>query len=323
MGKGQLDKASGASSSIHAMATTGASKVKGIMSVIEPEQADETGAPRSKAKPKKMKAAQLKPVKRPNGEEYIPRRMEPSDKTDIEMLRENRNHGITMLLGGYPGCGKTASVEAAYGDELITIEGNGDMEISDFVGSYVPTEKAGEFIWKDGPLVRAMKEGKVLFVDDITLIAPSVLAKLYPVMDGRGQFELREHGGELVEAKEGFMIVGAHNPDAPGAILSEALASRFQMQPEVASNLSAAADIGVDRTIIRVAKNMQKRREEGTVSWAPEMRELLSYARIAEVHGPEVAVANMIQAAPIDAQDALRECLGSSFPNISGLRVGD
>lgn len=303
--------------------TSGASKVKGIMSVIEPEQLDETGSPKPKQKVEKLKASQLKPVKRPNGEEYLPRRLEPSNKTDIEVLRENREHGITMLLGGYPGCGKTASVEAAYGEDMITIEGNGDTEISDFVGSYVPTANAGEFEWVDGPLIRAMKEGKVLFVDDITLIAPSVLAKLYPVMDGRGEFELREHGGELVKAEEGFMIVGAHNPDAPGAVLAEPLSSRFQMQPEVASNLSAAADMGVSRNIIRVAKNMQKRRVEGTVSWAPEMRELLAFARIAEVHGDTVAAANMIQTAPPDSRDALLECLDKYYPDVTGLKVGD
>ena len=149
-------------------------------------------------------------------------------------------------------------VEAAFGDDVMTINGNADMEKADFVGGYVYQDQGkGEPqpVFIPGPLVEAMRDGKVLFVDDATLIPANVLPILYPMMDGRNRFLLTDHQGEEIIATDGFYICGAHNPGAPGAILAEPLSSRFGIHLIVDSDLQMALDMGINSNIVHFARS--------------------------------------------------------------------
>ncbi len=48
-----------------------------------------------------------------------------------------------------------------------------------------------------------MREGRVLFIDDATLISPAVLAVCYPA-DGRREVIVKAHKGETIKAADGF-----------------------------------------------------------------------------------------------------------------------
>src|ERR1700680_5011032 len=140
-------------------------------------------APAAPAAPKPTftpKPAAAGPVTRPNGQVYQPRAL--AGMPDVEVLRELREEGVPTLLEGPPGTGKTSLIEAAFGDDLITVAGDGDTTAADLVGEYTQNPD-GTFTFIYGPLVRAMQEGKVLFLDDATLISPAVLAVAYPAMD--------------------------------------------------------------------------------------------------------------------------------------------
>ncbi len=107
-----------------------------------------------------------RPVPRPNGELYFPRRV--AGATDIDVLHRLRDKRIPVLLYGPPGTGKTAMVEAAFPD-LLTVTGTENTLVDDFLGGFLPTEDRGyEFFY--GPLVVAMREGRPLLVDDATLM---------------------------------------------------------------------------------------------------------------------------------------------------------
>ena len=233
---------------------------------------------------------------RPNGELYYARNWE--GHSDIEVLRKARKNNSYVLLYGNPGTGKTAAVEAAFPDELYTILGSGDTEVADLVGSYVQTPSGG-FEWIDGSLTKAADEGKVLLIDEIGLIDPKVLSVVYGLMDGRRELVVTanpERG--TIKAKEGFYVVAATNPNAPGVRLSEALLSRFAIQAEMTTDWARAKALGVPNAAVVAAQNLSKKMENGETSWSPQMRELLEFRKNAEVFGTMWAVRNLLAAAP-------------------------
>jgi MoxR-like ATPase len=268
-------------------------------------------APAPKAKPG--------PVTRPGGQVYRPRVL--AGMADVEALRTLRAEGVPSLLAGPPGTGKTSLVEAAFPD-LITVAGDGDTTVGDFVGEYTQRpDGTYEFIY--GPLIGAMTEGRVLFIDDATLISPAVLAVCYPAMDGRREVTVKAHKGETITAAGGFYVVAGHNPGVHGAVLTEALSSRFTFQFEVATDYELARSLGIDSRAITAARNLSTRQANGETGWAPQLRELLAFAAITKIFGLEVALANLAGVAPAEDRDVVAETLARTFgKTIAPLALG-
>ena len=194
-------------------------------------------------------------VLRPNGQRYHPRRL--AGGSDVAALRKLRAGGVSVLLYGPPGTGKTSVAEAAFPD-LITVAGDGDTTVADLVGEYTQTPD-GRYVFVHGPLVRAMREGRALLVDDATLIPPSVLAVLYPAMDGRREIVVKANGGEIITAEPGFYVLAGHNPGVHGAVLTDALSSRFALQVRVSTDYDLAKQLKINPKAVRVARNLATR----------------------------------------------------------------
>lgn len=249
------------------------------------------------------------PVMRPNGMAYHPRQV--AGMPDVTALRKLRDAGVAALMYGPPGTGKTSVIEAAFPD-LVTVQGDGDTTVADFVGEYTQTGD-GRYMFVHGPLVRAMREGRTLFIDDATLIPPTVLAVVYPAMDGRRQIMIKAHGGETVEAAPGFYVVAGHNPGVHGAVLTDALSSRFSAQVHVSTDYDLAAQLKVDRRAVKAARNLSTRQASGEVGWAPQLRELLAFQKIAEVLGVAAAAGNLVGTAPEDDRDTVSAVVRDAF----------
>lgn len=235
------------------------------------------------------------PVMRPNGMAYHPRQL--SGMPDVTALRKLREAGVAALMYGPPGTGKTSVVEAAFPD-LVTVQGDGDTTVPDLVGEYTQTPE-GRFLFVHGPLVRAMREGRTLFIDDATLIPPTVLAVVYPAMDGRRQIIVKATN-EVIDAAPGFYVVAGHNPGVHGAVLTDALSSRFSAQIHVSTDYDLAAQLNIDRRAVKIARNLATRKDNGEVGWAPQLRELLAFQKIADVLGASAAAGNLVGTAPED-----------------------
>ncbi|KAF4025219.1 hypothetical protein G4228_017124 [Cervus hanglu yarkandensis] len=99
-----------------------------------------------------------------------------------------------ILLEGSPGVGKTSLVGAlarASGNTLVRINLSEQTDITDLFGADLPVEggKGGEFAWRDGPLLAALKAGHwvvldEVFVDPLTVIDMEFIASaLFPAID--------------------------------------------------------------------------------------------------------------------------------------------
>ena len=271
-----------------------------------------------------------KVIMRPNGEAYHVRKVGTLGHDDVGVLREARAAGVYLLNYGPPGTGKTAMIEAAYApikadgtsDGLYTVQGSGDTEVSDFVGGYIPMPN-GSFVWEDGPLLKAMEEGKPLYIDEIALIDPKVLAIVYGVMDGRRELRVTSNPERgVVIAQEGFYVCAAQNPNAPGARMSEALLSRFTMQLLVTTDFTLARKLGVNNKAVTAALNLDKKLQADEVSWAPQLRELLAFKKLEDLFGTQFALNNMVSTAPEIDRKVVADVLSRSFAtSVSELKL--
>jgi nitric oxide reductase NorQ protein len=303
-----------------ATATTAAAAQKAVItppgtrSSAPPSQGTATPAPAVPAR-----RARPVPITRPNGQTYHPRAL--ADIPDVEALRRLREANVPALLYGPPGTGKTSVIEAAFPD-LITVAGDGDTTVGDLLGEYTQNEAGGyEFIY--GPVVTAMQEGRALLIDDATLISPKVLAALYPAMDGRRQIIVKAHKGETITAAEGFYVIAGHNPGVHGAILTEALASRFSMQIQVGSDYDLAATLKINGKAIKIARNLATKAVNGEIGWAPQLRELIAFQKISDVLGTPTAFSNLVGIAPLEDRDTVAEVVtAATGKKVTALALG-
>jgi MoxR-like ATPase len=263
---------------------------------------------------------------RPNGEVYIPRIVKGygPDRTDVEIVENAYANGLRVLLYGPPGTGKTALAEAAFGEDLVTIAGASETEAADFDGSWVQRTD-GNYEWVDGPLVTAMILGHKLLIDEIALIDQGVLAHVYSTIDGRGELHLTANPARgTIKAAPGFDVIGAFNPDVPGAIVSDALLSRFSIHVEVTTDWDLLKRLGVSVDAITLARNLHHKQNNHEIVAAPQTRELLTYEKIRSVFGDDFALANLVaQSRPEDRAIVIDVVQAIYSRRVKALKIGN
>lgn len=125
-----------------------------------------------------------------------------------------------VLLEGSPGVGKTSLVSAiakATGNELIRINLSEQTDLIDLFGSDAPVEggQTGEFVWRDAPFLRAMKNGEWVLLDEMNLASQSVLEGLNACLDHRGEAYIPELDRSFPRHPD-FKVFAAQNPQYQG-----------------------------------------------------------------------------------------------------------
>jgi nitric oxide reductase NorQ protein len=120
--------------------------------------------------------------------------------------------GLSVLLKGPTGCGKTRFVEAMAHDlerALVTVACHDDLTTADLVGRFLL--RGGETEWVDGPLTRAVREGAICYLDEIVEARQDTTVVLHPLADHRRQLPI-ERLGTTLDAAPGFCLVVSYNP---------------------------------------------------------------------------------------------------------------
>lgn len=142
-------------------------------------------------------------------------------RSEIEQIVAGLAAGRHLLLEGPPGTGKSTLLRRVAGEldrGFCFVEGNAELTPARLVGTFDPAAvlEAGYSpdVFLDGPLVTALKDGALLYVEEINRIPEETLNVLISVMS-EGSLQVPRLGA--VEAAEGFRLVAAMNPfDAVG-----------------------------------------------------------------------------------------------------------
>ncbi len=119
---------------------------------------------------------------------------------------------LPLLLKGPTGCGKSRFVEKMarkVGRPLITVACHDDTSATDLLGRYLV--QGGDTVWQDGPVTRAVREGAILYLDEIAEARDDVVVVLHPLTDHRREVYL-DRRNETIRAAPGFALIASFNP---------------------------------------------------------------------------------------------------------------
>ena len=139
-----------------------------------------------------------------------------------------------VFVTGLSGNGKTLMIEqvcAQLKRELYRVNITIETDEDDLMGGH--TLQNGNIIFREGPVIKAMRKGAVLLLDEVDLGSNKLMC-LQSVLEGKGY--LIKKTGEWVKPADGFTILATANTKGQGSedgkfigtqIMNEAMLERF------------------------------------------------------------------------------------------------
>ena len=214
----------------------------------------------------------------------------------FEKLETAYNAGLFVLVIGPKGTGKTTLVREFAQKKNIPLDSiNFSLRTreSHLVGT--KTLENGTVGFDEGILIKSMREGNILYLDEINSAEADVLLRLDEALDDRRQIVLKESSGETVNAKQGWFVIATINPlthvgtkELPPQILSRfPVRIKMEYPPEdielkiVKEYCGKALDSDLMQGI-KLANTLRQAAAVEELYYAPSLRETISYGKLLE-----------------------------------------
>lgn len=209
---------------------------------------------------------------------------------ECTLFEQAYRSNLPLLLKGPTGCGKSRLVEhmaARLGRPLVTVSCHDETSAVDLLGRYLV--RGDETVWQDGPVTRAVREGAILYLDEVAEARPDVIVVLHPLTDHRRRLFVERHD-EVIDAAPGFGLVVSFNPGYQRGLkeLKPSTRQRFVAMhfdypaPDVEVEV-VEGETGIDpataKRLVALAGKMRCLRELG-LSEVPSTRLLVDAARL-------------------------------------------
>ena len=212
----------------------------------------------------------------------------------FEILEKAHEQGIFVLVIGPKGTGKTTLVREFANRQsmkLASINFSLRTRESHLVGSKSLSE--GNVQFDEGILIKSMKEGNMLYLDEINAAEADVLLRLDEALDDRRQVILKESDGKMITAKKSWFVIATINPlnhvgtkELPPQLLSRfPIRLRMDYPPEekeleIVKNHVPQIDDKLLKKGIKLANTLRQAASVEELYYSPSLRETIAYAKL-------------------------------------------
>ena len=212
----------------------------------------------------------------------------------IQILNKAYEAGLFVLIIGPKGTGKTSLVRDFAKNKNINLDSiNFSLRTreSHLVGTKTLTD--GTVSFDEGLLIKSMKSGNMLYLDEINSAEADVLLRLDEALDDRRQIVLKESTGEVIKAKESWFVVSTINPlshsgtkELPPQLLSRfPVRIRLEYPPEnieleiIKKHVSGNHESEMIQAI-KLANTLRQAAAVEELFYSPSLRETIAFAKL-------------------------------------------
>jgi nitric oxide reductase NorQ protein len=214
----------------------------------------------------------------------------------FDILEKAYRSGLFVLIIGPKGTGKTTLVRRFASEmkkELDSVNFSLRTRESHLVGSR--TLNKGEINFVEGVLVKSMRSGTLLYLDELNAAEADVLLRLDEALDDRRQLVLKEAEGQIVKATDDWFVIATINPlshvgtkELPPQLLSRfPVRMRLDYPPENIELDIVNRHVIIDELQIRevkhaiqLARNLREAAAVEELYYSPSIRETIAFAKM-------------------------------------------
>ena len=225
-----------------------------------------------------------------------------------EILNKSYEAGLFVLIIGPKGTGKTSLVRDFVKNKNKNLESiNFSLRTreSHLIGT--KTLKDGTVGFDEGLLIKSMKAGNILYLDEINSAEADVLLRLDEALDDRRQIVLKESTGETIKARKEWFVIATINPlthsgtkELPPQILSRfPVRIRLEYPPEdieleiVKRHISGEREAEIIQAI-KLANTLRQAAAVEELFYSPSLRETIAFGKLLDKGVQSSKAANFI-----------------------------
>jgi nitric oxide reductase NorQ protein len=214
----------------------------------------------------------------------------------LPILEKAYRSGLFVLIIGPKGTGKTTVVRrfaSQMKKDLDSVNFSLRTRESHLVGSR--TLDKGEINFVEGILVKSMRNGTLLYLDELNAAEADVLLRLDEALDDRRQLVLKEAEGQIVKAADDWFVIATINPlshvgtkELPPQLLSRfPVRMRLEYPPEDIELDIVRRHVTIDdskvkdvKHAIQLAKSLREAAAVEELYYSPSIRETIAFAKM-------------------------------------------